>query len=118
MSMSAMKGTSAERRRHPRTALRMSLRCIRLDPDGGDVLDTLDMIDISRSGMGAYCQRAFYPGQRIVLSLPAGEDRGRRNLYASVVRSQSGDEGYRVGLEFDQASAAAWYSTPVATVAA
>ncbi len=111
-------GTWAERRRHPRTALRMSLSCIRLDPDGGDALDALDMTDISRSGMGAICERPFYRGQRIVLHLPAGETRGRRNIYASVVRSQPSNSGYRVGLEFDRASAAAWYSAPVAAVAA
>lgn len=116
--MKAHTETSAERRRHPRTTLRMLLRCVRLDPDGGDVMDTLDMTDISRSGMGAICDRAFYPGQRVVLHLPAGEDRGRRNIYAAVVRAQSSDAGYRVGLEFDRASAAAWYSVPVAAVAA
>ena len=116
--MSANTETSAERRRHPRTALQMSLPCVRLDPDGGDVVDSLDMTDISRSGMGAMCERPFYPGQRILLHLPAGEDRGRRNIYASVIRSQPSNAGYRVGLEFDRASAAAWYSTPVAAVAA
>lgn len=84
---------SAERRRHPRTALRMSLRCVRLDPDGGDVEDTLHMVDISRSGMGAICQRPFYPGQRIVLCLPQSEGNGRRNIYASVVRFAPGRRG-------------------------
>ena len=116
--MNTYTATSTERRRHPRTALRMSLRCIRLDPDGGDVSDSLDMTDISRSGMGAICERAFYPGQRILLNLPAGQDRGRRNIYAAVVRSQPVREGHRVGLEFDRASAAAWYSAPFSAVAA
>ncbi len=103
---------SAERRRHPRTALRMSLRCVRLDPDGGDVEDTLHMVDISRSGMGAICQRPFYPGQRIVLCLPQSEGNGRRNIYASVVRSRLDDEAYHVGLEFDRTPATAWCAVP------
>jgi len=108
----------AERRRHPRTALRMSLRCVRLDPDGGDVMDTLHMTDISRSGMGAICGRPFYPGQRIVLCLPRSDGNGRRNIYASVIRSRPGEDGYSVGLEFDRASAATWYGARTAAVAA
>ena len=107
----------AERRRHPRTMVRMSLPCVRLDPDGGDVLDTLHMIDISRSGMGAVCDRAFYPGQRIMLCLPQTQGTGRRNVYASVIRSRTGDQGYRVGLEFDRSAAATWMAVPAAMAA-
>jgi c-di-GMP-binding flagellar brake protein YcgR len=90
----------------------MSLRCVRLDPDCGDVVDTLHMVDISRGGMGAICQRPFYPGQRIVLCLPQAEGNGRRNIYASVVRTRLTDETYHVGLEFDRTPAAAWCAVP------
>jgi hypothetical protein len=93
-----------EKRRHPRTQLQMTLRCIRLDPDCGEVTDTLHMVDISRGGMGAICDRAFYPGQRIVLCVPLTEKTGRRSIYATVIRCRQSQEGYAVGLEFDSVS--------------
>jgi c-di-GMP-binding flagellar brake protein YcgR len=96
----------------------MSLRCVRLDPDCGDVVDTLHMVDISRGGMGAICERPFYPGQRIVLCLPQTGENGRRNIYASVVRSRLTDEEYRVGLAFDRSSASTWYAAPAAVALA
>ncbi len=109
---------TVEKRRHQRTNLQMTLRGIRLDPDGGDPVDTLHMVDISRSGLGAYSDRAFYPGQRIVLCLPLSNNSGRRNIYATIVRCRQAEEGYRVGLEFDTASLGAssgyGYATQVA----
>jgi len=90
-----------ERRRHPRTRLAMTLGCIRLDPDGGDVVDSLHMRDISRGGLGAYSARPYYPGQRIVLNLPILSGGGRRNVYATIVRCRRADEGYSVGFAFD-----------------
>jgi len=96
--------TLPERRRHPRMQLRMTVRAIRLDPDGGDVVDNLEMSDISRSGLGAVSDRPLYPGQRILLCLPLSHIGGRRNVYATVVRCRRGEEGYRVGVEFDSAS--------------
>ncbi len=96
-----------ERRRHPRTKLEMRLRGIRLDPDCGEVVEQLYMNDISKSGIGATAGRSFYPGQRIVLSLPTPSTGGQRSLYATVVRCRQTDQGYRVGMEFDNAAAAA-----------
>ena len=90
-----------ERRRHPRTRLTMTLGCVRLDPDGGDVLDSLYMTDISRGGLGADCDRRHYPGQRIVLSLPLPVNHERKNVYATIVRCNPVATGYRVGFEFD-----------------
>lgn len=107
-----------ERRRHPRTQLQMTLTCIRLDPDGGDVLDTLHMVDISRSGLGAISDRPYYPGQRIVLCLPLSPNGGRRNIYARVVRCRQDQEGYRIGLQFDSTSMAAWYGPATAAAPA
>jgi hypothetical protein len=82
----------------------MTVRSVRLDPDGGDPLDTLHMVDISRNGLGAYSDRPFYPGQRVVLCLPLSNNGGRRNIYATAVRCRPEQDGYRVGLEFDTAS--------------
>lgn len=99
--MSNMETYPAERRRHTRTRLEMTLGCIRLDPDGGDVVDSLRMVDISRGGMGAYAGRSFYPGQRIVLHLPLPTDTGRRNIYATITRCSHNRDRFRVGFAFD-----------------
>ena len=95
-----------ERRRHPRTQLAMSVNCIRLDPDGGDVADRIHVVDISRRGMGAICDRAFYPGQRVVLCMPLTEQAGGRSIAATVVRCRQRNEGYRIGFEFDAGTVA------------
>ena len=96
-----------EKRRHPRTLVRMNLKGVRLDPDGGEVVDLLQMVDISRGGLGALSERALYPGQRFVLCLPLTDRNGRRNIYATVRRCEhvAFDGAYQVGLEFDSASA-------------
>jgi len=118
MHMTSETSNEMERRRHPRTQLQLALRCVRLDPDGGDPVDLLHTIDISRSGIGAYTDRAFYPGQRIVLSLPLSSQSGRRNVYATVTRCRQCEEGYRVGLEFDAISAGSRLNGAMATAAA
>ena len=107
-----------ERRRHPRTTLNMSVQCIRLDPDGGDVFDRIHVVDISRSGLGAVSDRSFYPGQRIILALPISKGSTSRSLYASVVRCRPRDDGYRIGLEFDATAVGAWTNDQTYTVAA
>jgi len=106
-----------ERRRHPRTRLEMTLGCIRLDPDGGDVVDSLRMVDISRGGMGAFSGRAYYPGQRIVLSLPLPAEQGRRNIYATITRCQPSRADYRVGFAFDAPHVGQSYASSQAVVA-
>lgn len=95
------KQSPVERRRHPRTRLAMTLGCIRLDPDGGDVVDSLRMTDISLSGLGALCRRPYYPGQRIVLNLPLPSSGGRKNVYATITRCTQLEKDYKVGFEFD-----------------
>ena len=107
-----------ERRRHPRTQLNMSVNCIRLDPDGGDILDRIHVVNISRSGLGAVSDRPFYPGQRIVLNMPRSEDNGKRSFYATIVRCRQRSEGYRIGLEFDNTAIGAWSNRNFASAAA
>jgi len=116
--MNQIEDSTMERRRHPRTQLQMTLNCIRLDPEGGDVMDTLHMVDISRSGLGAISDRPYYPGQRLVLCLPLSPNGGRRNIYARIIRCRQDQEGYRIGLQFDSASTAAWYGSTAAAPAA
>lgn len=99
----------AERRRHPRMLLQTGLRCVRLDPHEGDVVDRIHMIDLSRSGIGAFTDQSYYPGQRVVLCLPLTEKRGKRHIYATVRRCRNQRaSGYRVGLEFDDLSIGNW----------
>ncbi|MFP4140041.1 MAG: PilZ domain-containing protein [Planctomycetota bacterium] len=107
-----------ERRRHPRTKLQMTLQGIRLDPDGGDVVDSLHMFDISRSGMGVKTRRSFYPGQRVVLCLPLSDHGGRRNIYATVIRCSKEQDGFDVGMEFDSVSLGRLYGGVGAVAAA
>ncbi len=106
--MSGRTMDASDRRRYARTKLHMSLSAIRLDPSGEDVVDQIRMIDISKSGMGVLSERAYYPGQRLVLCLPLSSEGGRRNLYASVVRCRQEEVGYRIGLSFDNASVDSW----------
>ena len=116
--MNTIRYSPSERRRYPRTHLQMVLHGVRLDPDGGDVQNTLQMVDISRGGMGVVSDRWLYPGQRIVLSVPLHHDGGRSNLNATVVRCRKVEEGYRAGLEFDpSALGLAAYKTPTAMAA-
>ena len=65
-----------ERRHHQRTQLQVTLRGLRLDPDG-DLVDILHMLDISRGGMGAIVDRPYYRGQRVVLSQGHHDDAQR-----------------------------------------
>ncbi|KPK84063.1 MAG: hypothetical protein AMJ81_06645 [Phycisphaerae bacterium SM23_33] len=107
-----------ERRRYPRTQLMMMLHGIRLDPDGGDVRNTLRMTDISRGGLGALADRWLYPGQKVVLCVPLHPDGGRRNINSTVTRCQKARDGYSVGLQFDRVSLAAAMCSPQPAVAA
>ena len=99
--MTGITESTIEKRRHPRTMVQMTLKGVRLDPDGGDVVNLLRMMDISRSGMGATSPRHLYPGQRLVLCLPMTDATGRRNIYATVRRCGQAEGAYDVGLEFD-----------------
>lgn len=108
---------SAERRRYPRTQVRMTLSSIRLDPDG-EVIDTLETVDISRRGMGAISSIPYYPGQRVLVCIPLSTEGGQRNIYATVVRCRQVEEGYHVGIEFDSAAPGAWYEVARSAVAA
>lgn len=98
-----------EKRRFPRTQVQMGVRCVRLDPNEGDVIDNLHLQDISRGGLGALTDRSYYPGQRVVLHIPLPDGRGKRRVYATVRRcGQDRYQGYRIGLEFEGASVGNW----------
>ena len=108
-----------ERRRHSRASVHMDVRCIRLDPHEGDIIDEVDMVDLSRSGVGAVSDNWYYPGQKVVVCLPAAADHGNRQMRATVRRCLSRHEtGYRIGLEFDRNSLNAWSSLSTRAIAA
>lgn len=98
--MMAFLNAPEERRRYTRTQINMPIQAVLFDPDG-EVVDPMEMIDISRGGMGAVSRRAYYPGQRIVVKLPA-PGMSVRNVYATVRRCGKSDGRYHVGLEFDR----------------
>ena len=102
---------SIERRRHSRSSVNMDVRCIRLDPHEGGVVDEVDMVDLSRSGVGAVSEKWYYPGQKVVVCLPADSMHGKRQMQATVRRclSRTG-AGYRIGFEFDRNSLNSWSS--------
>ena len=109
-----------ERRRHSRASVHAGVRCIRLDPHEGGVIDEVDMVDLSYSGVGAISDSWYYPGQKVVVCLPADQEHGKRQMQATVRRCLSrNEEGYRLGFEFDHNSLNTWtnVSTPE-TVAA
>ena len=107
-----------ERRRYRRHAMETTLQGIRLDPDGGDVVDTFRTRDVSHNGLGAMTERAFYPGQRVVLTMEPESGPGRRNIYATIVRCRSAQSGYRIGMQFDSVTTDAWHGVASDTVAA
>ncbi|NLW87207.1 MAG: PilZ domain-containing protein [Planctomycetes bacterium] len=107
-----------ERRRHQRTMVQMKLKGIRLDPEEGELIDTLRMVDISRGGMGAVLDRPAYPGQRFVLNLPLTGHMGRRRICATVMRCKPTDDGWRIGLEFEPLSAGNWIAAANSSIAA
>jgi len=107
-----------ERRQFPRTRLQIKIQCVRFDPDGSDVVGSLETMNISRSGLGAMSERPFYPGQRILVCMPLTSVAGQRNIYATVVRCRPEEEGFNIGMEFDRASVGTWHGETRAATAA
>lgn len=106
-----------ERRMYPRTQVQMRVQVLRLDPNEGDLVDELQMVDISRNGIGAVCERMFYPGQRLIMKLPAaGMD--VRNIRGQVRRCDRLDDRFIIGVEFDHPIASLCVDGSGASVAA
>ena len=98
--MTSVETYPPERRLYPRTQVQMRVQVLRLDPNEGDLVDELQMVDISRNGIGALSERMFYPGQRLIMKLPAaGMD--VRNVCGQVRRCNRVDDRFIIGVEFD-----------------
>jgi hypothetical protein len=106
-----------ERRRHQRLHLQIKMQCIRLDPEDGDVVDTLETLDISKSGLGALSNRPYYPGQRLLICMPLSSTSGRRNVYGTVIRCRQVEEGYHLGVQFDSVAMGAFANGPAVAAA-
>ena len=91
----------AERRLYPRTQVRMPVQVTRMDPDGGDLLEQIEMMDISRGGLGALAGRWHYPGQRVVLRLPA-PGMSVRSICGIIRRCAAADGMFHLGIEFER----------------
>lgn len=98
--MMAFHEAPEERRRFPRTQIQLHLQAILLDPDG-DIVDSMEMLDVSRGGVGATSRRAHYPGQRVLLKLPA-PGLGVRNVCGIVKRCSKRGQQYQLGIEFER----------------
>jgi len=110
---------SIERRRHTRASMNVGVRCIRLDPHEGGVIDQVDMVDLSRSGVGAVSEKWYYPGQKVVVCLPPDSMHAGRQMRATVKRCLSlNTPGYRLGLEFDHNSLHTWADLDAKALAA
>lgn len=106
-----------ERRLYPRTQVQMTVQVLRMEPNGGDLVDQIQMVDISRGGIGAMTDRAFYPGQRLVLKLPApGMD--VRSICGTVRRCHRRGEQHMIGVEFDHPIASLCVDSESSSVAA
>ncbi|MBT3201384.1 MAG: PilZ domain-containing protein [Phycisphaerales bacterium] len=98
-----------ERRRHRRESVHFDVRCIRLDPHEGGIIDNVDLVDLSQSGVGAVSENWYYPGQKVVVCLPADATHGSRQVKATVKRCLSRHApGYRIGMEFDHNARDTW----------
>ena len=91
----------AERRLYPRTQIHMPVHVTRLDPDGGDTVEQIEMVDISRGGLGALAGRWHYPGQRVMVRLPA-PGMSVRNICGIVRRCMPASGLFRLGIEFER----------------
>jgi hypothetical protein len=60
----------------------------------------LSLVDMSGSGLGAFCQEAIPDGAGITVFFPPhGPDRGF-DAYGQVLRCEAAEGGYRVGIQF------------------
>jgi hypothetical protein len=67
---------------------------------------SLQMLDISDTGLGAVVGEPVEPGARIAVFFPAhGPERGF-DLVGTIVRCQRREQGWEVGIRFEQKAAA------------
>ncbi len=107
-----MQSKGRDRRLHPRTDVMAPVQCMFFEPDGPHLCEELQTLDVSASGLGAISMNRYYPGQRVVVSLPEGSVGRNRRMHATVARCNPHREGgFQVGLSFDGASVVMYADT-------
>lgn len=95
-----------ERRRHPRRRTRGQVSAVVREP-GADRDDpakmiTLDLIDLSDSGIGANAQEPIAVGSRITVFFPPHGPESGFDLTGQVVRCRSFDNRHNIGVALDE----------------
>ena len=94
------KPLNTEKRRHQRKQWRPRLSGMFVSDDGRKMVEILQGIDISKSGMGIAGSREHSVGTHLIINLP--EHKGQsKYIHAKVVRCWKEESQIRMGLEFD-----------------
>ena len=91
---------NTEKRRHPRRKWLPKLTGVFVSDNGRRVLEQLQGVDISKSGMGIAGSRQHPVGTHLIISLPEYHKPGGY-VHAKVVRCWEEKSQIRMGLEFD-----------------
>lgn len=98
-----------ERRRHPRRRARGQVTAVIREPDAHQDdparMLTLDLIDISDSGIGAASTQPAAVGSRITVFFPPHGYEPGFDLVGEVVRCHSNDDRHVIGIALDESDA-------------
>ena len=95
-----------ERRRAPRRTVGGRVTTVADSTDSTRRIASLQLLNISDTGIGAISQDPVHIGSTIAVFFPPhGAEQGF-DLYGTVVRCQQTDQGYRIGIMLRQAMAA------------
>jgi hypothetical protein len=98
-----------ERRRADRHCISgrvTAVRSERLDDGPHNHICSLQMLDISDSGLGAVVGEPVEPGSRIAVFFPPHGPEHGFDLLGTIVRCQRREQGWEVGIQFEQKAAA------------
>lgn len=95
-----------ERRRHPRRRARGQVTTVVREPgteqDTPAKMITLDLLDISDSGIGLASTQPLPVGSRIVVFFPPHGPEAGFDLAGTIVRCQSNDDRHVIGVALDE----------------
>ena len=97
-----------ERRRHPRRRTRGQVTAVIRESGSEDApaqLVTLDLLDLSDSGIGATADKPLPVGNRITVFFPPHGPEPGFDLAGEIVRCQSNDDRHLIGIALEEADA-------------
>ena len=97
-----------ERRRHPRRRMRGQVTAVIREPDTPDApakMVTLDLIDLSDSGVGATSTEPIAVGSKVTVFFPPHGAEPGFDLAGEVVRCRSNDNLHTLGIALNETSA-------------